>query len=88
MNVLVVWIFHFFSLSLNLNLIRFYLFCSPSLVDIKAISSSDVNSRIAHALSLAAERYDVPSLFEPEGKKFCKRLRPAKKDPGNHMSQL
>ena len=84
------WLFGYsiFFLSLNLNLIRFYLFSSPSLVDIKAISSSDVNSRIVHALSLAAERYDVPSLFEPEGKKFCKRLRPAKKNPGNHMSQL
>ena len=44
------------------------------MVDIKAISSSDVNSRIAHALGLAAERYDVPSLFEPEGKKFISIL--------------
>ncbi|XP_074624754.1 dystrophin-like isoform X2 [Acropora palmata] len=50
------------GLGFNLILYSF----NPSLVDIKAISSSDVNSRIAHALSLATERYDVPSLFEPE----------------------
>ena len=75
------WLFGYsiFFLSLNLNLIRFYLFCSPSLVDIKAISSSDVNSRIAHALSLATERYDVPSLFEPEGRTFISVLGQPKK---------
>ncbi|XP_067049827.1 dystrophin-like [Acropora muricata] len=50
------------GLGFNLILYSF----NPSLVDIKAISSSDVNSRIAHALSLAVERYDVPSLFEPD----------------------